>query len=67
MSCESYIAITLQQEILSLSQSDWDRISSPKASQLVHHTNLPGTVDSSNLSRLAVLKVNGGLGTTMGT
>jgi UTP--glucose-1-phosphate uridylyltransferase len=45
---------------------DWDRIKSPAADQIVPYTDLAQPKDSSNLSKLAVLKVNGGLGTSMG-
>ena len=46
--------------------SDWDRIKSPAEDQIVPYANLPKPKDSSNFNRLAVLKVNGGLGTSMG-
>ncbi|KAF9485925.1 UTP-glucose-1-phosphate uridylyltransferase [Pholiota conissans] len=45
---------------------DWDRIKSPAADQIVPYADLPQPKDSSNLNKLAVLKVNGGLGTSMG-
>ena len=45
---------------------DWDRIKSPGADQIVAYNTLTKPKDSSNLSKLAVLKVNGGLGTSMG-
>ncbi|KAI0645417.1 UTP-glucose-1-phosphate uridylyltransferase [Trametes meyenii] len=43
----------------------WDRITSPSDDKIVPYSKLP-TPDSSNLNKLAVLKVNGGLGTSMG-
>ena len=45
--------------------SDWDRIKSPTEDKIVPYVKLPeGNVQ--NLHKLAVLKVNGGLGTSMG-
>ncbi|KAF4598160.1 UTP-glucose-1-phosphate uridylyltransferase [Pleurotus pulmonarius] len=44
---------------------DWDRIKSPAEDQIVPYSNLP-VGDAKNLNKLAVLKVNGGLGTSMG-
>lgn len=45
--------------------SDWDRIKSPD-DQIVPYADLPKPKDTSSLKKLAVLKVNGGLGTSMG-
>ncbi|KAG5221028.1 UTP-glucose-1-phosphate uridylyltransferase [Salix suchowensis] len=45
--------------------SDWDRIKSPADDQIVPYSDLPAG-DAKNLNKLAVLKVNGGLGTSMG-
>ncbi|KAG1735131.1 UTP-glucose-1-phosphate uridylyltransferase [Suillus paluster] len=45
---------------------DWDRIKSPADDQIVAYDSLPQPHDHSNLNKLAVLKVNGGLGTSMG-
>ncbi|KAF7376266.1 putative UTP--glucose-1-phosphate uridylyltransferase [Mycena sanguinolenta] len=45
---------------------DWDRIKSPAEEQIVPYANLPKPADPKNLNKLAVLKVNGGLGTSMG-
>jgi UTP--glucose-1-phosphate uridylyltransferase len=45
---------------------DWDRIKSPADDQIVPYADLQRPKDSSNLNKLAVLKVNGGLGTSMG-
>ncbi|KAG6833569.1 hypothetical protein H0H87_005220 [Tephrocybe sp. NHM501043] len=45
---------------------DWDRIKSPAEDQIVPYADLPKPKDHSNLNKLAVLKVNGGLGTSMG-
>ncbi|KAH9957928.1 UTP-glucose-1-phosphate uridylyltransferase [Russula dissimulans] len=44
----------------------WDRIKSPAADQIVPYDKLPEVTKPSALSKLAVLKVNGGLGTSMG-
>lgn len=45
--------------------SEWDKISPPKAEQVHSYKPIPN-VDPSILDKLAVLKLNGGLGTTMG-
>lgn len=47
--------------------SDWDRIRSPAEDQIVPYAQLTQPNDVSSLNKLAVLKVNGGLGTSMGT
>lgn len=44
---------------------DWDKIKSPTPSEVVQYSSLQDK-DSTNLSKLAVLKLNGGLGTSMG-
>ncbi|EMD32022.1 hypothetical protein CERSUDRAFT_58921 [Gelatoporia subvermispora B] len=44
---------------------DWDRIKSPAEDQIVPYSKLASS-NSSSFSKLAVLKVNGGLGTSMG-
>ncbi|RPD63993.1 UTP-glucose-1-phosphate uridylyltransferase [Lentinus tigrinus ALCF2SS1-6] len=44
----------------------WDRIKSPAAEQIVPYDELPTSTDPKTLDKLAVLKVNGGLGTSMG-
>ncbi|EKM54584.1 uncharacterized protein PHACADRAFT_258540, partial [Phanerochaete carnosa HHB-10118-sp] len=44
---------------------EWDRIKSPGEDKVVPYANLPEG-DPSALQKLAVLKVNGGLGTSMG-
>ncbi|KZT67151.1 UTP--glucose-1-phosphate uridylyltransferase [Daedalea quercina L-15889] len=44
----------------------WDNIKSPGADQIVPYDQLPTNSDPTNLRKLAVLKVNGGLGTSMG-
>jgi UDP-N-acetylglucosamine pyrophosphorylase len=46
--------------------SEWDRIKSPAAEQIVPYDKLPNVTKPDNLNKLAVLKVNGGLGTSMG-
>lgn len=45
--------------------SDWEKINPPKPEQVRPYKALPN-VDPSILNKLAVLKLNGGLGTTMG-
>ncbi|KAI9442205.1 UTP-glucose-1-phosphate uridylyltransferase, partial [Lactarius indigo] len=45
---------------------DWDRIKSPGNDKVVPYSSLTQPKDSSALGKLAVLKVNGGLGTSMG-
>ena len=47
--------------------SDWDRIKSPAADQIIPYDKLPKKTDPKSLNKLAVLKVNGGLGTSMGS
>lgn len=47
--------------------SDWDRIKSPAEDKIVPYDTLTAPKDQTNLNKLAVLKVNGGLGTSMGT
>jgi len=46
---------------------DWDRIRPPAPEQIVPYNSLPKSQDPAPLlNKLAVLKMNGGLGTTMG-
>ncbi|CDZ98847.1 utp-glucose-1-phosphate uridylyltransferase [Phaffia rhodozyma] len=45
---------------------DWDQVNPPAADQIVPYADLPASTDGSILNKLAVLKLNGGLGTTMG-
>ena len=45
--------------------SEWDKIAAPKPEQVRPYKTLPN-LDPSILNKLAVLKLNGGLGTTMG-
>lgn len=45
---------------------DWDKIRSPNADEVVAYDSFTVGADASNLSKLAVLKLNGGLGTSMG-
>ncbi|KAG2750310.1 UTP-glucose-1-phosphate uridylyltransferase [Suillus brevipes Sb2] len=45
---------------------DWDRIKLPNDKQVIPYSHLPQIIGSEALSKLAVLKVNGGLGTSMG-
>ncbi|BGP18750.1 UTP-glucose-1-phosphate uridylyltransferase [Rhodosporidiobolus nylandii] len=45
---------------------DWEKIEPPTKEQIVPYADLPETTDPSLLDKLAVLKLNGGLGTTMG-
>ena len=48
--------------------SDWDKIRSPAPEQVVSYSSIASTpkVAPELLNKLAVLKLNGGLGTTMG-
>lgn len=45
---------------------DWDRIQPPQPSQVIPYDSLPKKENTELLSKLAVLKLNGGLGTSMG-
>ena len=45
---------------------EWDHIKSPAADQIVPYDKLPKATGPDALNKLAVLKVNGGLGTSMG-
>ncbi|KAL1717404.1 UTP--glucose-1-phosphate uridylyltransferase family [Schizophyllum commune] len=45
---------------------DWDKIRSPSKEQIASYADLPAPADKAALNKLAVLKVNGGLGTSMG-
>ncbi|KIJ19038.1 UTP---glucose-1-phosphate uridylyltransferase [Paxillus involutus ATCC 200175] len=44
----------------------WDRIHTPGEDQIIPYSQLPEMTDPTALSKLAILKVNGGLGTSMG-
>jgi len=46
--------------------SDWDRIAPPAQNQVVDYGDLANSESVSFLNKLAVLKLNGGLGTSMG-
>ena len=45
---------------------DWSRIAPPKAEQVINYDKLPESEAVDFLNKLAVLKLNGGLGTSMG-
>ena len=45
---------------------DWSRIAPPQAEQVVNYNDLSESENVKFLSKLAVLKLNGGLGTSMG-
>ncbi|ANZ73090.1 BA75_01738T0 [Komagataella pastoris] len=45
---------------------DWDKINSPTKEEVVKYQDLKSVENTDNLSKLAVLKLNGGLGTSMG-
>ncbi|KAI9315834.1 UTP--glucose-1-phosphate uridylyltransferase-domain-containing protein [Dichotomocladium elegans] len=45
---------------------DWDKIKSPSAEQIIKYRDIPEANTTGDLEKLAVLKLNGGLGTTMG-
>ena len=46
--------------------SDWQKVSAATEKQIGAYEKLPQNCDASSLRKLVVLKVNGGLGTTMG-
>ena len=46
--------------------SDWDRIQPPKPEQVVHYDDIGKAAGAAFLDKLVVLKLNGGLGTSMG-
>lgn len=46
--------------------SDWEKVKSAAKDQIVSYESLPDAADASILDKVAVLKLNGGLGTTMG-
>lgn len=48
------------------SHRSWDKIQSPSDEQIIPYKDLEEISSPSELSKLAVLKLNGGLGTTMG-
>ncbi|KAJ7446200.1 UTP-glucose-1-phosphate uridylyltransferase [Mycena galericulata] len=54
------------QDLCVPAHNDWDLIKSPAEEQIVPYAKLPKPSDPKNLNKLAVLKVNGGLGTSMG-
>ncbi|KAF9585416.1 UTP-glucose-1-phosphate uridylyltransferase [Lunasporangiospora selenospora] len=45
---------------------NWDKVRSPPEDQIVPYDSIPKVESSPHLNKLAVLKLNGGLGTTMG-
>lgn len=45
---------------------DWDRITPPQPEQVIDYEGLPKVENPAIFSKLAVLKLNGGLGTSMG-
>ncbi|CAG8548397.1 9176_t:CDS:2 [Acaulospora morrowiae] len=45
---------------------NWDKVNSPSPEQIIPYANLPVCENPQHLNKLAVLKLNGGLGTTMG-
>ncbi|KAH7888416.1 UTP-glucose-1-phosphate uridylyltransferase [Phlebopus sp. FC_14] len=47
-------------------QLEWDQIQTPSEDQIIPYDQLPKASDPRALSKLAVLKANGGLGTSMG-
>ncbi|KAF8135772.1 UTP-glucose-1-phosphate uridylyltransferase [Boletus edulis] len=46
---------------------DWEKIQTPDTDQIVAYDQLHKTADPGALSKLAILKFNGGLGTSIGT
>ncbi|KAJ6499165.1 UTP-glucose-1-phosphate uridylyltransferase [Mycena sanguinolenta] len=53
-------------EKVSKEELDWDKVVAPAENQIVPYDNITSSVDPMSLQKLAVLKVNGGLGTSMG-
>ena len=51
--------------VLTVSRSDWNRVHSPSAEHVFPYQKVDG-VDPKILDKLAVVCLNGGLGTTMG-
>jgi len=45
---------------------DWDRIQPPNPAQVVHYDDVATAEGAAFLDKLVVLKLNGGLGTSMG-
>ncbi|CAG8444200.1 4577_t:CDS:2 [Acaulospora colombiana] len=45
---------------------DWEKVKSPSSEQIIPYADLPVCENPQHLNKLAVLKLNGGLGTTMG-
>lgn len=48
------------------SNRDWESVKSPSGDTVLSYSSLPQNFDHGYLKKLAVLKVNGGLGTSMG-
>jgi UTP--glucose-1-phosphate uridylyltransferase len=46
--------------------SDWDRINPPNPEQVIAYEDIPKVEGAAFLDKLVVLKLNGGLGTSMG-
>ncbi|KIP04108.1 hypothetical protein PHLGIDRAFT_110014 [Phlebiopsis gigantea 11061_1 CR5-6] len=57
----SYTAQRIERRIL-----DWDKIQATTPNQVIKYEDLPASGNVKNLLKLAVLKFNGGLGTSMG-
>jgi UDP-N-acetylglucosamine pyrophosphorylase len=62
----STLAIIVMMDQCSVSQSDWEKIQPPSTEQIVPLDQLTDPIIPASLNKLAVLKVNGGLGTSMG-
>ncbi|RHZ90219.1 hypothetical protein Glove_2g38 [Diversispora epigaea] len=45
---------------------DWDKVNEPSPEQIINYSSLSRCENPQHLNKLAVLKLNGGLGTTMG-
>jgi UTP--glucose-1-phosphate uridylyltransferase len=45
---------------------DWEKIQTPSSEQIIPYASMPEVTSPADLDKLAVLKLNGGLGTTMG-
>lgn len=59
--------LSLVDSILHVVVSDWKKIQTPDADRIISFDQLPRTADPRALSKLAILKLDGGPGTSVGT
>jgi len=59
--------LSLVDSILHVVVSDWKKIQTPDANRIISYDQLPKTADPRALSKLAILKLDGGPGTSVGT